>query len=478
MLGSWDQREKARRLIDECLSNMVHSSVFYKVVNLQQGQGKEGRPGICYSRSKESKDIDWSAMARWGTSVQGTEDGEFLKLDPWYLPTKINGQPVLQREGDTTWRVDNSQLKSQLKGIEYKYWDDMKTGFLAKWGDRIKGSDEGDGWFKLDETWYLQMAQKDKFELRKFDPKGWCFGDDPHHGHPSNLSEKDFRAQIEEAIGEGEGSVEDVFVFEPKPKLRKETPNVVMSLTSQEAADKLRTQREMEILGQRVRVCWPDHDKVCRAESSRGGTSEAPSDGASVAGSLNSHTSVQSHRGERQLMTLLFAGLPESVCNSDTQKPAAKNSIKAFVDGIVKDAPVNEKSYSVSASFTVPKKAPLGGCWVNFQYEVENCRINPDDGKSYTLEAFKKVHQGTIDMTEGKVMAKWNRCREAVQVLEKQLNGNDGPRMSIATWFMNAAKKKDPPVQVSGSPKLLVKCDGIKGTFSDGKLSVQWKRAA
>merc|ERR1712039_792996 len=136
-------------------------------------------------------------------------------------------------------------------------------------------------------------------------------------------------------------------------------------------------------------------------------------------------------------------------------------------------------------SFTVPKKAPHGGCWLSFRYTVENCRV-ADDGKSYTLQNFQKLHAGSIDVTDQKIMQMWARCRDSVQVLEKKLAGLDGPRISIAKWFMDKVKAKNPPIEVKNRTKLqtLFHCPGIKGVFIDEKdktfpekLSLQWKGA-
>jgi len=326
----------------------------------------------------------------------------------------------------------------------------------------------------------LQMAQSGKFELLKFEPTtgNWRFAEDVCRDHPSNLSEKAFRSLAEDAMGEGEGSVEDVLAFNPEPKQRRENPNAVLLLTSQEAAGKLRARQTIDILGHSISVFRPDSDRLRRALSSRGGGSEAPSEAASVAGSQNSHTSVQSQPGESRPMTLLFDGIPEDMYNSEAQKPAAKQSIEAFVKSILKDAPVNPSLFTCSASFTTPKKAPPGGCWMNFQYTVKESRINPEDGKSYTYDAFKKLYQDSIDGTPNNVALKWQKCRDSIQALEKSLADQDGPRISIARWFMDKVRSKYPPVDVpwSSQPKTLVACDGIQGTLGGGKLSVQWKR--
>merc|ERR1712008_244252 len=190
-----------------------------------------------------------------------------------------------------------------------------------------------------------------------------------------------------------------------------------------------------------------------------------------VAGSMNSHASMQSQSGGSR-MTLLFSGISEVVCNIEAEKRAAKKSIEAFVMGILKDARVQPDLYSVSASFATPRKAPPGGCWVNFTYTVENCRVNRADGKILTFDTFKKLHKGD----DKSVALQWMKCKDPIQQLETELGGDGtggpGARKHVAQWFMNKVNG-----QYLEGTKIMVPVHGLKGTNFGDKLSVQWMRA-
>lgn len=76
---------------------------------------------------------------------------------PVYLPTELNGNKVLVSEGENTWRVTTRNLKAKpnTNGLGHrktKNIDDHIAGgnAMAKWGERICGVDEGDGWVRCE----------------------------------------------------------------------------------------------------------------------------------------------------------------------------------------------------------------------------------------------------------------------------------------------------------------------------------------
>lgn len=75
----------------------------------------------------------------------------------YYLPMLLNGVQVVVQEAADRWRVttENFQAnKPNTKGLGYRKSKDLNDrvgqGALATWGDRIIGSDAGDGWLKCE----------------------------------------------------------------------------------------------------------------------------------------------------------------------------------------------------------------------------------------------------------------------------------------------------------------------------------------
>jgi hypothetical protein len=67
-----------------------------------------------------------------------------------FLPMAVRGVPVLSRQGQNTYRVNNALLKSDLAGVSYRVSKDLaaKDGDLALWGQCVCGVDDGDGWLR------------------------------------------------------------------------------------------------------------------------------------------------------------------------------------------------------------------------------------------------------------------------------------------------------------------------------------------
>jgi hypothetical protein len=79
----------------------------------------------------------------------------------YYLPKVIRGVPVLTKEAENVWRVDNTMLKSTAAGLGYRSsktiddctyivagGGDLRGEVAAHWGARVEGVDEGDGWVR------------------------------------------------------------------------------------------------------------------------------------------------------------------------------------------------------------------------------------------------------------------------------------------------------------------------------------------
>jgi len=73
-----------------------------------------------------------------------------------YLPMELNGNRVLVKEGANTWKVTmpNVKKKPNTAGLGHrrsKNLDDHIIGgqSMVKWGERVSGFDEGDGWVRF-----------------------------------------------------------------------------------------------------------------------------------------------------------------------------------------------------------------------------------------------------------------------------------------------------------------------------------------
>eukprot|EP00929_Paragymnodinium_shiwhaense_P084125 TRINITY_DN44969_c0_g1_i1.p1 TRINITY_DN44969_c0_g1~~TRINITY_DN44969_c0_g1_i1.p1 ORF type:complete len:369 (+),score=95.93 TRINITY_DN44969_c0_g1_i1:253-1359(+) len=145
--------------------------------------------GVTYRRSKDLSD-EALTYEVFGTTVTGVDAG-----DGWvhvnrlgYLPKQLGGKTVLRLQGDAvvepstaetaataaaaaaavpaqerTYLVDNSMLHSAREGLMYrrsKALDD-KDGeeHFARYGSRVVGLDEGDGWLRVGER-YLPFQVK------------------------------------------------------------------------------------------------------------------------------------------------------------------------------------------------------------------------------------------------------------------------------------------------------------------------------
>jgi len=188
----------------------------------------------------------------------------------------------------------------------------------------------------------------------------------------------------------------------------------------------------LKICGQKLMIQRPNPDYIRRATSSRG-----HSEAESQPGSEHSHSSVS--QSEYKNLTLLFSNIPESLCTSFSQRPASKQAIEEYVKKVLLSHPpigVSPDAISYSASFSEPRKAPYCSCWLNFKYTVEGKRISADDGKAYSLSAFKALYKDK--KSDAVIMKMWARSSDAVFELEKMI-GNGKP-MSVARWFMDRVK--------------------------------------
>jgi len=228
----------------------------------------------------------------------------------------------------------------------------------------------------------------------------------------------------------------------------------------------------------------PSGKVVSRALSSK--ASDMASELGSVAGSENSHSSQAP--AAYKSMTLLFSNIPDEA-RSLTKDAVIKQDLQDFAKKVLDDpsfvvaspvCPVPSENFSWSASFSTPKKAPPGGCWLSFKYKVDGWKVFPGDGKAYSEQAFKKLCKGkekddlisemfnnfkqdkkifidgatyTLrglkDLYESQdkdavILDFWKQSKDAAHELEKKLGGEDGA-ITIARWFINRVKAKRTP---------------------------------
>lgn len=70
-----------------------------------------------------------------------------------YLPIAFHGCEVLKKEGDNSYRADNSQLKATAPGIGYRVFKRLQDKDVSRtllWGDTIIADDCGDGWVRCE----------------------------------------------------------------------------------------------------------------------------------------------------------------------------------------------------------------------------------------------------------------------------------------------------------------------------------------
>eukprot|EP00929_Paragymnodinium_shiwhaense_P015035 TRINITY_DN123032_c0_g1_i1.p1 TRINITY_DN123032_c0_g1~~TRINITY_DN123032_c0_g1_i1.p1 ORF type:complete len:398 (-),score=70.78 TRINITY_DN123032_c0_g1_i1:107-1168(-) len=132
--------------------------------------------GIVYRRSKNMTDYDSaSRYALYGSVVTGYDEGDgWLKVGDLYLPSKIDGVRVLTPPpaGDArgsdrekvTYLVDNNGLHSEKAGIAFRASKNLSdvatTNGYAAYGSTVVGTDEGDGWIRIDDQ---EGGQKSRY---------------------------------------------------------------------------------------------------------------------------------------------------------------------------------------------------------------------------------------------------------------------------------------------------------------------------
>lgn len=131
--------------------------------------GSTSSIGVTYRKSKHLQDEALNYEV-YGTVVTGvdTRDGWVYVDRLGYLPKQINGKTVLKKqkpviEQERTYLVDNSQLQSKRDGLTYrrsKNLDDKDPEAFARYGSRVSGVDEGDGWLRVGEHLYLPFQVK------------------------------------------------------------------------------------------------------------------------------------------------------------------------------------------------------------------------------------------------------------------------------------------------------------------------------
>eukprot|EP00427_Karlodinium_veneficum_P002685 CAMPEP_0169169200 /NCGR_PEP_ID=MMETSP1015-20121227/61402_1 /TAXON_ID=342587 /ORGANISM="Karlodinium micrum, Strain CCMP2283" /LENGTH=613 /DNA_ID=CAMNT_0009242009 /DNA_START=43 /DNA_END=1882 /DNA_ORIENTATION=+ len=76
-----------------------------------------------------------------------------------YFPKKLNGKVCLIPEGEHMWKALNYFLKANTAGLEFREAKslDSKMDHVLTWGEAIEGSDEGDGWVRVQHPEDIQM---------------------------------------------------------------------------------------------------------------------------------------------------------------------------------------------------------------------------------------------------------------------------------------------------------------------------------
>jgi len=95
-------------------------------------------------------------LMEWGSSVRGVDHGDgWVKVGEYFLPKKVEGLTVLSRQAQGEFRVSHSLPNMDTPGVPYclKKQLDTNLGAVAERGTIVNGSDEGDGWVKVDELY-------------------------------------------------------------------------------------------------------------------------------------------------------------------------------------------------------------------------------------------------------------------------------------------------------------------------------------
>eukprot|EP00929_Paragymnodinium_shiwhaense_P016614 TRINITY_DN125111_c0_g1_i1.p1 TRINITY_DN125111_c0_g1~~TRINITY_DN125111_c0_g1_i1.p1 ORF type:complete len:355 (+),score=52.08 TRINITY_DN125111_c0_g1_i1:130-1194(+) len=95
----WRRRRTVRGVVDVSKDAKVEAEEpgqrfgAFVVDNTQLGAKEDG---LCYRLTKKLEDIDTTLIAPWGSIVEGYDEGDgWLRVGSSYLPTEIEGKPVL-----------------------------------------------------------------------------------------------------------------------------------------------------------------------------------------------------------------------------------------------------------------------------------------------------------------------------------------------------------------------------------------------
>jgi len=113
--------------------------------------------GIVYRFSKQLEDVDASATAVWGVVVSGVDEGDgWLRVGERYLPMEFGGTQVLMPRERSEYLVDNSQLRTNMAGLAYRFSKRLEDTDPREvpaggppFGSTVTGVDLGDGWLKV-----------------------------------------------------------------------------------------------------------------------------------------------------------------------------------------------------------------------------------------------------------------------------------------------------------------------------------------
>lgn len=110
--------------------------------------------GLAFRRSKQLEDTAVPELvAEWGNHVYGIDEGDgWIRTVDGYLPIWILGREVVKTDRGLTPFIVENNINAPSPGLAYRrsknLEDIVDPGFLATWGSRIYGLDEGDGWVK------------------------------------------------------------------------------------------------------------------------------------------------------------------------------------------------------------------------------------------------------------------------------------------------------------------------------------------
>merc|ERR1712232_970436 len=127
-------------------------------------------------------------------------------------------------------------------------------------------------------------------------------------------------------------------------------------------------------------------------------------------------------------MTLIIYNLPQNILQA-----AAKDAILAWAtktcrlaSGLCYSLAPDGQPFKMTVSFTQPKMAPKGACFLTFEYgpSIAGKKFNPKgaDKQPYTFEEFESAAKKEGSMSESAIMRMWeSQLKDCTREVEKTL---------------------------------------------------------